>query len=235
KEINAATMGKVSPQIKGLAALEYLLFNGDINTVNVEMVERPPRRAYLLESAHFLKIQADRLVTIWDAKGENYAATFITSKGIGLKNSFNLLFNGLYNAANTAKVTKIGKPGGFEKSPRTSPQKVQAPYSDASLNLTLASVEVIDAVFFGNDHPNISEYISSIAEDELTNNRIKTAIQETKAAIADIPVPLEEAVDSHPEKVKTLHEKLTALNIWMGVDARSILSIILTSTDNDGD
>ncbi|MEM9867205.1 MAG: hypothetical protein AAF765_05930, partial [Bacteroidota bacterium] len=62
-----------------------------------------------------------------------------------------------------------------------------------------------------------------------------TAIEETKQAIAAIPVPLDEAVDAYPAEVENLHAKLTALNIWMGVDARSILSVIITSTDNDGD
>ncbi|MEM9078973.1 MAG: imelysin family protein, partial [Bacteroidota bacterium] len=115
------------------------------------------------------------------------------------------------------------------------PQKVQAPYSNESLALTMASVEVIEEVFFGNNHPNISEYISSLAEDEVVNGRIKTAIQDIKEAIAAIPVPLEEAVDTYPKEVENLHLQLTALNIWMGVDARSLLSVILTSTDNDGD
>ncbi|MEM8507304.1 MAG: imelysin family protein [Bacteroidota bacterium] len=235
KTINAETMSKASPQIKGLAALEYLLFKKDSIGVHSEMMEKESRRAYLLHCTKFLKAQADRLVTIWDPKGENYAETFVTSKATGINAPFNLLFNGLYNAANTSKVTKIGKPGGFEKSPRTNPQKVQAPYSDESLALTSASVEVIEAVFFGSDHPNVSQYISSLTEDEVTNVRIKTAIREIKEAIAAIPVPLEEAVDIYPEAVEHLHLKLTALNIWMGVDARSILSVILTSTDNDGD
>ncbi|MEM8929433.1 MAG: imelysin family protein [Bacteroidota bacterium] len=234
-EINEQTMAKASPQIKGLAALEYLLFKEDSATLNKEMIEYEQRRTYLLEGAKFLEAQANRLVAIWAPGGENYAATFVANKATGINNPFNLLFNGLYNAANTAKVTKIGKPGGLEKSPRTNPQKVQAPYSHESLALTLASVAVIEEVFFSTDHPNISQYLSSVSEDELTNQRIKTAIDEIKDAIKAIPVPLQEAVDTYPEEVENLHLKLTALNIWMGVDARSMLSVIITSTDNDGD
>ncbi|MEM9000620.1 MAG: imelysin family protein [Bacteroidota bacterium] len=235
KAINEETMTKASPQIKGLAALEYLLFKEDLDVVHSEMTEHEPRRAYLLHCTKFLETQAKRLVRIWNPEGENYAETFVTSRATGINDPFNLLFNGLYNAANTSKVTKIGKPGGFEKSPRTNPHKVQAPYSNESLSLTLASLDVIDEVFFGNGHPNISQYITSLAEDELINERIKKAVKEIKEAIAAIPVPLEEAVETHPAAVENLHVKLTALNIWMGVDARSILSVILTSTDNDGD
>lgn len=235
KEISEKTLTAVSPQIKGLAALEYLLFKDDLAAVHQKMIQQPQRREYLKLSGAFLAAQAQRLYRIWDTNGDNYAKTFVTNTAKGLNNSFNLLFNGLYNAANTAKVTKIGKPAGLENSPRTNPKKVQAPYSNTSLALTLESVEVIEDMFFGTEHPNISEYISSLAEDETTNQRIKTAIDEIKSAIAAIPVPLEEAVDAYPTEVENLHLKLTALNIWMGVDARSTLSIIITSTDNDGD
>ncbi|MGD1945764.1 MAG: imelysin family protein [Croceivirga sp.] len=235
KDITAETMAKVSPQIKGLAALEYLLFNDGAEEIHEQLINDAKRRIYLKESANFIKSQAQRLSKIWDAEGDNYAQKFVTNKATGINSSFNLLFNGLYNAANTAKVTKIGKPGGFEKSPRSSPDRVQAPYSNTSLELTNASLKVIEDIFLSTDHANISQYISSIANDELTNERIKTAIFDIKEAITAIPVPLKQAVESHPEEVKALHEKLTALNIWMGVDARSILSIIITSTDNDGD
>lgn len=235
KEVNEETMRTVSPQIKGLSALEYLLFKSDLEQTNDQMVNQPKRRAYLKQSTAFLNTQAKRLYRIWDVDGDNYTTTFLTRKETGINNSFNLLFNGLYNAANTAKVTKIGKPAGLENSPRTSPDKVQAPYSNTSLALTLQSVEVIEDAFFGEGHQNISTYIETIAEDDAVNKLIKAAIDDIKAAIDAIPVPLEQAVDEYPEEVENLHTKITALNIWMAVDARSVLSIIITSTDNDGD
>ena len=234
-EFNEEKMTKASPQIRSLAAMEYLLFGEELEAVSSQMEEHKARRDYLLYAAKFVQSQATRLLKVWLDEGEGYAKTFSSNKADGLDGSFNLLYNGLYNAANTAKVTKIGKPGGFEKSPRTNPGRVQAPYSNLSLELTVASLEVIEQAFFGNDHPNISQYIASLSEDELINQRIKTAIQDAKSAVAAIPVPLEKAVESHPEQVQQLHEKLTALNIWMGVDARSVLSVIVTSTDNDGD
>lgn len=235
KVIDVSTMSKLSPQIKGIAALEYLLFNQELSSLNTTMVNESKRRNYLLQSALFLKKQAERLHHIWDKDGDNYANTFITNKSTGLNDSFNLLFNGLYNAANTAKVTKIGKPGGFEKSTRTSPSKVQALYSKQSLALTLESIKVIKGVFFNKNHTNISQYISSIAKDNLVNSRLETAFKDIEDAIADIEVSLPEAIELNPEKVEVLHSKLTALNIWMGVDCRSVLSIVITSTDNDGD
>ncbi|MEM9649311.1 MAG: imelysin family protein, partial [Bacteroidota bacterium] len=235
KEVNDSTMATVSPQIKALSAIEYLLFKEDVSTTHQKFINNGKRLDYLKHSTSFLKAQAHRLANIWDKKGGNYADIFINSKDHGIKGSFNQLFNGLYNAVNTSKVTKVGKPAGLERSPRTNPGIVQAPYSKQSLALLLQSVETVEEVFFGDGHSNISDYILFTSKDDKVNDLIRKTINEVKQAIAAIPVPLHEAVDSHSEEVATLHEKLGALNIWIAVDARSVLSIIVTSTDTDGD
>ncbi len=67
------------------------------------------------------------------------------------------------------------------------------------------------------------------------NDAIKNKINEIYTAIDTIPVSLFEAITTNSEQVATLHMKLNELGILFSVDVRSILSIIITSTDNDGD
>jgi predicted lipoprotein len=234
-EINDAIINAISPQIKGIPAIEYLLFGKNSSKTNADFNKSPKRKKYLKFAVEFIKNQAHRLLNIWITEGRNYSKTFVENNGSGIKESFNLLFNGLYNSVNTSKITKIGKPAGLENSPRANPNLVQAPYSHQSLALLKGSIEVIEAVFFTDEHANIAQYISSISKDNLVNDRIKKAIFESYQAIDAIPVPLEEAVASHPEAVANLHDKLAALNVWIAVDARNILSVIITSTDTDGD
>lgn len=50
-----------------------------------------------------------------------------------------------------------------------------------------------------------------------------------------IPVPLHQAIDTNYTVVQQLHLKLNDLRVLFAVDVRSILSITITSTDNDGD
>ncbi|NQY05248.1 MAG: imelysin family protein [Flavobacteriaceae bacterium] len=234
-EINEESVKAISPQIKAIPAIEYLLFETDISSANEKFEQSPKRKQYLKLATKFLKLQSNRLLNIWKEEGKNYTKTFIDNNGSGINESFNMLFNGLYNSVNTSKVTKIGKPGGLENSPRANPDLVQAPYSQESLKLLSESIKVIEEVFFTEKHSNISQYISSISKDNLINDRISKSIIEINQAIEAIPVPLEEAVISHPKEVEMLHSKLTALNVWIAVDARNILSVIITSTDTDGD
>ena len=44
-----------------------------------------------------------------------------------------------------------------------------------------------------------------------------------------------DAINTEPQLVSTLHSKLNELRIVFAVDLRSTLSIVITSTDNDGD
>ena len=234
-EITEETVAVISPQIKALAGLEYLLFKSDIAETHAEFVADEKRREYLRLSVEFLTGQANRLLTIWDTNGEDYATTFIENEGTGIRASFNLFFNGLNNAVDTGKVTKIGKPGGFETSATPNPEIVQAPYSNTSLDLLMASMETLEEAFFAEDIANISDYIFFVLQENSLNNDIQTKINEVKEAIAVINVPLEEAVINNSSQVENLHTKLTELGILLTVDARSALSVIITSTDNDGD
>ncbi|WP_240751463.1 imelysin family protein [Flagellimonas onchidii] len=136
-EVTEETLAPISPQIKALAGIEYLLFKSDVTTTNQEFVDNAKRRDYLKYSSSFLISQADRLLNIWAEDGEDYANTFINSNATGIDGSFNLFFNGLYNSIDTGKVTKIGKPAGLENSPNSNPDIVQAPYSGQSLALLM--------------------------------------------------------------------------------------------------
>ncbi|MEO9513890.1 MAG: imelysin family protein [Flavobacteriaceae bacterium] len=234
-EINEETIAPISPQIKALSGLEYLLFKADITTTNQEFINDMKRRDYLKHSSVFLVSQADRLLTIWAADGEDYASTFVNSTATGLDGSFNLFFNGLYNATDTGKVTKIGKPAGLENSPNANPEIVQAPYSNQSLELLEQSIVTTENVFFNENQVDISDYIFFVTKDDVLNNAIEAAFNDVKQDIQDIPGTLEAAVINNPSEVEALHTSLTNLNVLLGVDARSILSVVLTSTDNDGD
>ncbi|MEM9078109.1 MAG: imelysin family protein [Bacteroidota bacterium] len=234
-EVTEETIAPLSPQIKALAGIEYLLFKGDVASTNQEFLDDEKRREYLRLSIDFLVFQADRLLAIWSSEGEDYATTFINSEDTGVRASFNLFFNGLNNAVDVAKVTKIGKPGGLETSDIPNPDIVQAPFSNISLDLLSVSVEMVEAAFFADDITNVSDYIFFILQENSLNDDLQAKIDEVQAAIDAITISLELAVTDNTAEVENLHTKLTELGILLTVDARSVLSIIITSTDNDGD
>ncbi|AUC75870.1 imelysin family protein [Olleya sp. Bg11-27] len=232
--ITEALLATKSPQIKTLSALEYLLFNADSNTVNTQFIDDIKRQDYLKYTGLDLKSQSERLLGIWNAPG-NYAATFIDTNETGIRASFNRLFNGLYNLIDTAKITKIGKPAGLENSQATNPEQTQAYFSSLSLAILKQNITSIEAVYFNTEGIGIDDYVYHVIKNNDLNQAVENKIEDVQNAIDAIPVPLFDAITSHPDLVAHLHTELDALGILFSVDVRSILSIIITSTDNDGD
>ena len=234
-EVTEAYVQSLSPQAKTLSALEYLLFKTDVTSTHLEFVNSENRRNYLRYVAKELKTRAARLVHTWSTSGDNYSTTFIENTATGIDASFSLLYNGVYNIIDTGKVTKIGKPAGLENSQNTNPEATQAHFSNTSLAILKENIESVEDVYFSTQGLGISNYVAHVADNEVLNTAIRTKINEVYAAIDAIPVPLFDAITSNPTEVETLHEKLNELAILFSVDVRSILSITITSTDNDGD
>ena len=93
----------------------------------------------------------------------------------------------------------------------------------------------MEAVYFAAEGLGISDYVFSIIRNDELNTAVQTKINEIYQAIDAIPVSLFEAITSNPNEVGELHQKLEELGVLFSVDVRSVLSIIITSTDNDGD
>jgi predicted lipoprotein len=224
-----------SPQIKTLSTLEFLLFSDDTNTVNTSFNTKENRGLYLSYTLKDLIMQTLRLVRIWDTNYGNYVTTFMNNSGTGIDNTFNRLYNGLHNLIDTAKVTKVGKPAGLENSTNTNIEGLQAHLSAFSLAVIKRNIESVENVYFNDAGLGISNYVTSITKNDLLNNTISEKFEEIYSTIDSINVPLSEAINSNNPLVTTLHMQLFELKILFAVDVRSILSIIITSTDNDGD
>ncbi|MDO7136509.1 imelysin family protein [Algibacter lectus] len=234
--VDEALVLRLSPQIKTLSGLEYLLFGDDLSTVNAAFVSSEKRRNYLKYTASELKSQSERLQGIWGtANSAAYGSTFIANQETGIKGSFNLLYNGLFNLIDNAKITKIGKPAGLENSDNVNPEISQAYFSHTSLAIIENNIKSLEAVYFNPNGLGISDYVYATIDNDELNNAVEAKIAEVYAAIDAIPTNFYTAITSNPEEVENLHEKLGELGVLFSVDVRSILSIIITTTDNDGD
>ncbi|WP_435654156.1 imelysin family protein [Cellulophaga baltica] len=234
--IDEALMLTISPQVKSLAALEYLLFADDLASTNAAFLASEKRRDYLRLSSIYVTSRANLLFSIWDSSGENYASTFLANSGSGISSSLNLYYNGLYNTIDVTKTTKVGKPAGLEKSDVVNPELTQAFYSNTSLAIIEANIKTVELAYFGSTNTlGLDDYVLSISKNATLNTTIQAKFTEIYAAIDAIPVPLDEAVTSNHTEVEILHTKLNELQVLFAVDVQSILSIIITTTDTDGD
>tara|TARA_B100000809_G_scaffold265832_1_gene325963 strand:+ start:15450 stop:15734 length:285 start_codon:yes stop_codon:yes gene_type:complete len=79
----------------------------------------------------------------WLIEGENYVQTFVDKETTSIKDSFNMIYNGMFNLLDNDKVTKIRKPAGLEKTKTTNTKLLQAPYIKLSKELILVKKNVI--------------------------------------------------------------------------------------------
>ncbi|MEM1258865.1 MAG: imelysin family protein [Bacteroidota bacterium] len=186
--MTAESITAIGPQIKTLAGIEYLLFKSTVTATNGKFVADENRREYLRFSVEFLVSQADRLLSIWQSDGDDYATTFINNEDMGIRASFNVFFHGLNNAVDTGKVTKIGKPGGLETSDIPNPEIVQAPFSNISLDLLSVSMEMVEEAFFAEDITTISDYIFFVLQEHSLNNDIQSKLMKYKKQLPQLPL-----------------------------------------------
>ncbi|WP_179338395.1 imelysin family protein [Winogradskyella ludwigii] len=228
-------MSTISSQAKSLAALEYLLFAEDASTTNQSFLDSEKRRNYLRLSSAYLTSRAERLKEIWSTSGDDFATSFSNNDDSGIQGSFNQYYNGIHNALDVTKTTKVGKPAGLENSQVINSELTQAYYSGTSKALVLASIESVETAYFNPSGLGLDDYVFSITNTTDLNDAIQNKINEIYAALNAITTPLSEAVVQNHSQVEDLHSKLEDLRILFAVDVRSILSIVITTTDTDGD
>ncbi len=233
--ITEEKVSTLSSQAKTLSGIEYLLFNGTNNDINSSFLNSTNRIDYLKYISKSQYDQSNNLVNLWSINGENYRNIFVNNSGSGLNSSLNMLYNGIYNVIATAKITKIGKTAGLENSDIVSLNELQAPYCGYTKELIIKNIKISKKVFFNDDGISLSDNISSITGNEDLNNNLKNKFETVINLLENLDGTLSEAIMNNPNSVKKIHEELNELMIVLAVDVRSILSIIITATDNDGD
>jgi hypothetical protein len=146
-----------------------------------------------------------------------------------------MLYNGVYNAIATAKITKIGKTAGLENSDIINLNELQAPYKGYTKELIIHNIKIAKQVFFNENGLAISDNIKAITGNSELNDLLRVKFDAAITSLEKLDGSLAEAIETNPEKIKSIHEQLNEIMVLLAVDVRSILSIIITATDNDGD
>ncbi|WP_103072176.1 imelysin family protein [Aquimarina sediminis] len=234
-EINIET---ISTRAKGHTGIEYLLFektDAPAADILVLFSSTPKRTEYLNVIATNLKEKAIVLSDIWNENGENYSNTFITNTETGLQGSLNMIFNGMFNVAETIKKAKLGKPAGLENTASTNPNILEAFRSKISLSLIENNIRTIEKVYFNSANSGISDNVEFITKNSTINDRIKAQFDLIYEALNKITIPLHLAIDQQKEPVEEAYNAIKTLVVLLNNEVGSTLSIIITPTDNDGD
>ena len=218
---------------KGLATLEYLMYDNQDDTLALTKLQEDTHRVnYLLGVAEAILGQTNSLIAFWE---KGYKTEFINANEVGCEeNARCVAFNQLINVIDVIRVTKIGKPAGLEKSESVNVEILEAFRSENSLKLIRASIEEIEYVYSGSS-ANFSDMVNGISGSEQLSLKIADTFKDVYKNIDGIDTSLFNAISNDDPKVQELYESLFQLLRYFSVDATSILSINVFPTDNDGD
>lgn len=218
---------------KGLAALEYLLYV-DFNSENAKtaLLNDAFRLDYLLGVMDELLIQANELISTW--QNEYFDIYINANESLCNNNARCLTINQIINVLDVAKVTKIGKPAGFEKSDNIAPDNLEAYRSRNSLVLIEVMLAEVKHVYFTSD-TNISSLVNSVDDKNQISAQIQNKFNALEQEITIFNNNLYDGITTNPESVRPLYDTLKELIVLFSVDVTSILSVTVLPTDNDGD
>jgi uncharacterized protein len=238
---------------RGFPALDYLLFAGSNPLTNYTTdAVAANRQKYLSAVSADIKSEVNAVLTGWSASGGNYLNTFVTGSGNSVSSSLGLLINSMDQDFEILKNDRLGIPLGLIPVGVVSPvlpREVEAYYSGFSLELAIAQLKAIQGIYLGTGSNSISGggngngsglinyLIAAKAQYNggLLSDTIKTAFAANLTALAIVPSPLSQTIQTNPAPAQSafaLSQKLVAL---LKTDMPSSLGVLITYGDNDGD
>lgn len=223
----------ISTVSKGLAGMEYLLYNDEISENNLNLLQEDMYRvSYLLAITKENLRQINLLIDFWE---QGYKETFKGYKSLScVENARCLAFNQLINIIDIIRVTKIGKPAGLETSTNINAKGLEAYRSKSSLKLIKSSLKEIHYAY-ALSTVNFSNIVDEITKSSEVSSAIENSFNDVYNQIDAIDNDLYSAILNNNINVELLYNSLFDLLRYFSVDAASILSVNILPTDNDGD
>lgn len=227
----------------GFPAIEYLVFGNqlsdqqvmDLFTTDAEATER---LTYLLDVVEQSKIVADQVNTQWASGG--YNEVFVNANGTAVGSSISLMMNSfVLDFERFIRDGKVGIPLGVRSLGSANPEKVEAYYSEKSLELLAESMEAYKKCFNGTSSTEVNgvgfdDYL--IHEDaEAIANKINAQLDMIATNQSVLNGPLSEDVISNKTDVQALYDEMQKLIVSLKVEMPSALAVLITYQDSDGD
>lgn len=230
KELSETVINSISTNLRGLSAIEHLLFDKNIMQT-IQSFTSNRRKKYL----NIIGLNLVTKATLFDSKWNTFRKTFVRNNSKGINGSINQIINQMYALLEDVKSYKIGQPAGIEKTNIPNIMLLQAQKSEYSLVLIQNNIKSIRNIYFGQKN-GIDDFVSSISKNELLNNKIRTQFETIEnSMLAFKNTSLKKAIIDDKMLVKKLYDQIKELLVLIKTDVASVLSITITFTDNDGD
>jgi predicted lipoprotein len=238
---NLATVSNLDA--KGFPALDYLLFSPghtDAEIVNL-FVNSPARENYLTDCLVDMQTKAGVILNGWNG---GYQSAFNNSTGSEIGSSLGVLVNNLNFQIDLMKNAKVGIPLGKKSLGQKLPEKCEAIYTNSiSVSLLKGCLDNIENVYRGralngSDGLGLDDYLDALGAQHNTgslNEAIKNQFAVTKAKVNMINEPLSVSVMNDEVTVDAAYVEMVKLLVLLKTDMPSVMGIVITYQDGDGD
>lgn len=233
------TLGAVTnAQAIGFPALDYLLYFGTESEILAKFTtntDATKRKTYLADLIIKMQTEIQPVIDQWNG---TYQTTFINADGNDVASSCSYLLNEFVKDLELTKNARIGIPSGQQTGGATLPNYVEAYYSGLSISFAYENLIGLETCFTGGSGSGFDDYIRDVESDDVTNSLADNILDQfsvCKSKTIAISTPLSMAVTTNFSSVNELYYELQKLVVYCKTDMTSLLGILITYQDSDGD
>lgn len=239
RTIDQALLGNAGATVKGLYAMEYLLFDRR----GGQLAEPPDsakaldllsasqrRREYLVAVARDVADKAGLLSGDWSATGPQSAVEKFAAGG---QSSVNLLVNQLTQSIENTLQNHLNFALTLPAPIDSQLNRIKGSRSGSSLQSVIVALEGVDKFYRGENGLGLRDSVNRL--DPALATRVQDKLRAAIAAARDIGEPLERAAVDKRAAVQNAVDQTRALEILFKVDLASVLGVTITFTSGDGD
>ncbi|MBK7130815.1 MAG: imelysin family protein [Crocinitomicaceae bacterium] len=233
------TLGSVANTTAiGFPAIDYLLyFGGDAFVIANFSTDAlaSNRKIYLTDLVTKMKSELQPVLDQWNG---GYKTIFTSADGTDVSSSCSYLLNEFVKDIELVKNAKIGIPSGQQTGGATLPAYVEGYYSGLSNTFALENLYGLETCFVGGNGLGFDDYIRHQEGDDVTNSLADQIIAQfdvCESLVNTLVDPLSATVDTDWASVNNAYLELKKLVILTKTDMTSVLGLLITYQDSDGD
>jgi uncharacterized protein len=232
RPVSAELVEQLGANVRGLYALEYLLFDQDRGMKALDRFSGADgARALALVRAYAESVlgYAGRVAAALGQAGQGFAATFAG----GGQLSINTLVSQMVESVETLCESRLSTVLWMDKVKRLNAGDVEGWSSHTSTHLALSLLVGTDRLYVGGKSGGLADIVSGVAPD--IDRRVRARFEAAIRAMRGLGAPIEAVVRHDRAKLEAAVKAVKELEIALKADLASALGVTLTFTSTDGD
>lgn len=218
-------------------ALDYLLF-ADLTSTNLNF-DNESYKKYLTDNIDLMLDRTNRTLNEWQT---TYKVEFTTNNGKSIGSSLSFIVN-FFNSywEKDLRDGKLGIPIGIRSNGQILTDKIEAKYSNISLDLLMISIESYIEFYtnFENESTlSIYDYLEN-RKNKYGDGKLHTTIHNNfkniLTRVKSLSGSLETNITNNKDELISIYQDIQKQILYLKVDMPAILGVSITYQDNDGD